>query len=624
MSNQDDVDTVRSRTDILQVVAPYVALKRSGRIWKGLCPFHNEKTPSFQVNPDLGRWHCFGQCSEGGDVFKFIQKVDNLSFPEALERLALKAGVTLTRSQSRSRDTVPVGEKDRLYAALNAAVGYYRSSLAENDQARSYLFGRGIQSETIEAFEIGYAGGDWDTLPRHLDRVGIARDDAVRAGILAVSERGGHYDKLRGRIVFPIVDVQGRTIAFGGRLMQPVAERPKYLNSAETPLFSKSKTLYGLSRARKAIADAGEAIVVEGYLDVITCHQGGFHNVVATLGTSLTEEHALIIGRLARRVLLAFDSDAAGIKAAQRANSIFEAQGLEVRMLVLPKGEDPDSIINAGRSEEFKQAISGALMVSEYRLKQVLTTILPTTSEIERTNIFQREILPILRATKSVTERENYIRLCARAHPLYASGAAMAEEQIRQDVDGRPAWTPSSRQLFGGRSKSYNKDSTSGPYSREYKRPIGPRQSAIKVANGLEKAEETIVQALLDPKLEHFRLLSEQLNLETFVRPVFARLVRHLIDSPGPTGVQIALEDPDLSADPAVARILLDPPDKLPELPEKAIVECMQMLTRHKEEETLVKLRELSRSGNLQANELYTKIMRERKGAGSIQKLNAQ
>jgi DNA primase catalytic core len=619
MSTRDDVDTVRSRTDILQVVAPYVALKRSGKIWKGLCPFHNEKTPSFQVNPDFGHWHCFGQCGEGGDVFKFIQKIDNLTFPEALERLALKAGVTLTRESNRTSSVVPSGEKDRLYAALNAAVDYYRSSLSGSQHALDYLSQRNISTETIDYYQLGYAGGDWDTLPRFLDQRGVRRDDAVKAGILIASDRGGHFDKLRGRIVFPIVDVQNRPVAFGGRLIQSEPERPKYLNSSETPLFSKSKTLYGLSRARKAISELGEAIIVEGYLDVIACHQGGFLNTVATLGTSLTEEHALIIGRLARRVLLAFDSDAAGVKAALRANSIFEAQEIEVRILAISEGDDPDSMISSGRSEDFRYSIANAVPLNEYRLKQILAGVDSGVSERDREVLFQREIMPILRSTRSVIERERYVRMCAPLHPFYATGSALAEDQIRQEIDGKRV-DPNSRQFAGNRGQ--NGVNQGGYYSRDYKRPVSTRQSVISVVSGIEKAEEVIIQTLIDANPDHICLLTERLRSGSFVRPAFGKLAEHLLRMPGAEGAQAALQDPELSSDPAVAETLLGRHVPIPGITIEVISDSLQLLTRHAEDQTLAKLRELSRSGDLQANELYTKIMRERKGARTDDKLS--
>jgi DNA primase len=615
MSNRDDIELVRSRTDILQVVAPYVSLKQSGKVWKGLCPFHNEKTPSFQVTPDLDRWYCFGQCGEGGDAIKFIQKVDNLTFPEALERLAIKAGVTLTRDPAYARETAPVGERDRLYAAMNAAVRYYLLSLRDSSVAKDYLTHRGMRDETIEQYQIGYAGGDWNALPEFMQKSDVPAADAVKAGILVAREHGGYYDKLRGRIVFPIVDVQNRTVGFGGRLIQAEEGRPKYLNSAETPLFSKSKTLYGLSKARKAITDLGEAIVVEGYLDVITCHQAGFLNVVATLGTSLTEEHALILGRLTRRVLLAFDSDAAGVKAAQRANVIFEAQEIDVRILGIPRGEDPDSLINSGRSEEFKLAIAGAVPVNECRLRQIIDSVESGMSERDLTTLIQREIVPILRATRSVIERERYVRLCAPLHPLYASGSSLAEEQIRQEVDGHRAWT-SPRSYTPNRI--YQKDGSSGSYARDQRRSIGVRQAAISVISGVGRAEDMIIQALVDGDPEHVALLQECLSPEKFVRPALAKLASTLLNAPGADGVREALDDQELASNNDVVEILLGRREPVQGINEKGLRDSLLILDRHAEEQTLSKLRALGREGNLQANALYTKIMRERKGARPV------
>ena len=298
MADRSDIDEVRARIDLVSVVERYVTLKRTGNKLKGLCPFHQEKTPSFTVSPDIGRWHCFGSCAEGGDVFKFVQKIENLSFPEALERLALQANVTLTSRRpgadsSMGSDTprTEAGEKDRIYKINALALRFYRDVLARSSVARDYLQERGLAYAASEAFSLGFAADEWDGLCRYLTGKGVALADAEKAGLVTIGERGT-FDKLRGRLIFPIFDVQERPIAFGGRLIAEARPgQPKYWNSPETPVFSKSRTLYGLWRARKAIAAREQAVVVEGYTDVIACHQAGFENVVATLGTSLTEEH---------------------------------------------------------------------------------------------------------------------------------------------------------------------------------------------------------------------------------------------------------------------------------------------------------------------------------------------
>ncbi len=443
MADRSDIDEVRTRTDLVSVVERYVTLKRAGRQLKGLCPFHQEKTPSFVVSPEIGYWKCFGQCGEGGDVFKFIQKIENLTFPEALERLALQAGVTLTSRQPRAAGgadaAVPseAGSKDRLRQINALALRFYRDVLERSPVARDYLQERGLAHEAQGNFQLGFAAEDWDGLCRFLTRSGVNLADAEKAGLVTIGERGA-FDKLRGRLVFPILDVHERPIAFGGRLIGDARpNQPKYWNSPETPLFSKGREMYGLWRARKAIAAREQAVVVEGYTDVIACHQAGFENVVATLGTSLTEEHVQTLARLASVVLLAFDADSAGLKAAGRAAQIFEAQEVDVRVLDLPEGEDPDSLLKAGKRRVFEQAMETALPLTEYRIKRLIRQG-PAESERDRVALFRRA-LPILAMVPSILEREQYVKLLAPYHPHYGAGAAFAEEHIRQDVAGHMA-----------------------------------------------------------------------------------------------------------------------------------------------------------------------------------------
>ena len=439
MADRSDIDEVRRRTDLVSVVEKYVTLKRAGKGLAGLCPFHKEKTPSFHVNPELGLWKCFGQCSEGGDVFKFVQKIENLSFPETLERLALRAGVTLTPrgGQHPSQPDRPAGgsgdERAQLYRINALALRFYREMLMKSPAAQEYLRGRGIDHAAAEAFALGFAPDSWDLLATHLTRQGVASADAERAGLVSRNDRGGYFDKLRGRLIFPIFDVQDRPIAFGGRLLGEAGPgSPKYWNSPETPVFSKSRTLYGLGRARKSIADVGRAVVVEGYTDVVAAHQAGFENVVATLGTSLTEEHVKTLARLAPVVLLAFDADSAGLRAAFRAAEIFEAQDVEVRVLDLPEGEDPDSLLRAGRRLVFERAMDEAMPLVQYRLESLIRKG-DTQTEPGRLALFKKA-LPVLASVPSVIEREQYVKRLAPFHPQYSAGAVYAEEHIRQDV----------------------------------------------------------------------------------------------------------------------------------------------------------------------------------------------
>jgi len=497
MAERSDIDEVRARIDIVSVVEKYVTLKRAAGKLKGLCPFHQEKTPSFVVSPEIGRWHCFGSCSEGGDVFKFVQKIENLSFPEALERLALQANVTLTEWKPRADTSVgsgsapvsPAGERERLYQVNALALRFYRDTLRRSPVAREYLQERGLAHAIQEAFSIGYAADEWDGLCRFLSQQGANLADAEKAGLLAQGEHG-YYDRLRGRLIFPILDVQNRPIAFGGRLIAEARPgQPKYWNSPETPIFSKSKTLYGLPKARKAMADRQQAVVVEGYTDVVACHQAGIENVVATLGTSLTEEHVQILARLSSTVLLAFDADSAGLKAAGRAAQIFEAQEVEVRVLDLPQGEDPDSLLRSGRERIFALALEEALPLTEYRIQRLIRQG-PIESERDRVLLFKKA-MPILATVPSILEREQYVKLLAPYHPQYSAGAAFAEEHIRQDV-----------------ASHMNGQSTAHLSGQRDRQPWGGRRPAPMLApptggGATEQAERHLLRALVseDPAL---------------------------------------------------------------------------------------------------------------------------
>ena len=279
------VEEIKERCDLVEVISAHVALKKRGKNFTGPCQFHNEKTPgAFTVNQENQFWKCYG-CGEGGDVFEFVQKIDNLTFPQAVEQLAKKAGVTIERSEQSERE---YSERDRILKANNIACAFFRNSLQRSAKAKEYLADRGLTAEAIERYKLGYAPDGWDGLLNHLTEQRIAIGDAVKAGLLVARESStGFYDRFRDRLIFPIVDASDRIIAFGGRSFGD--EQPKYLNSPETPLFVKNKTLYCLNIARKAIPTDGRVIVVEGYMDAITTQSAGFVSTVATLGTALTD-----------------------------------------------------------------------------------------------------------------------------------------------------------------------------------------------------------------------------------------------------------------------------------------------------------------------------------------------
>ncbi|MCS7066409.1 MAG: DNA primase, partial [Fimbriimonadales bacterium] len=358
-------EEIRERIDLVELVSGYVRLERAGSNFKGLCPFHTERTPSFYVSPSLNRFHCFG-CGASGDAFAFLMRIEGVSFREALRRLAERAGVELRESppEQETQD-----EHNRLRRAVFAAHFYYRQCLQRAPRARQYLQQRGLTPETIERFQLGYAPDGWDYLLRFLQKHQITPEDALNAGLVRQGEHG-YYDYLRDRIVFPIHDPSGRVIAFGGRALGN--EEPKYLNTPETPLFEKRHTLYGWHLARGAIVRQQRAIVVEGYMDLIMLHQYGFEHAVATLGTAFTEHHAGRLRRIAEQVYLLYDSDNAGVRAALRAAEVLHAAGIPALIVALPTGEDPDSLLQKAGAEALQQALDAAHPASLFGLEQIL------------------------------------------------------------------------------------------------------------------------------------------------------------------------------------------------------------------------------------------------------------
>jgi DNA primase len=346
----EDRDVVRERTDIVQVVSQHLQLKKAGRdSMVGLCPFHAEKTPSLSVSPSKQLYYCFG-CGEGGDVFKFMQKVESLSFTEAVERLAGPAGVTLRYEGETPADRRTAGHRQALHRANAEAAGEFHRMLlqgGEATEARAYLASRGISKESVEKFGIGYAPGYPDFLLRRLSRR-LSPELLVEAGLVAKDGRGELRDRFRGRVMFPIHDLSGNAVGFGGRLLAGPNAPPsaaKYVNSPETPVYHKGNLLYNLNRAKADVTRLGNAFLVEGYTDVIALDQAGIHTAVATCGTALGEDHVRLLARFAEKAVLAFDSDEAGARAAERAFEFFEKHPVELAVLILPKGQDPADFV---------------------------------------------------------------------------------------------------------------------------------------------------------------------------------------------------------------------------------------------------------------------------------------
>jgi len=427
------VDEVKSRLDIVDVISDYVELRKSGRNYSALCPFHSEKTPSFFVFPETQTWHCFGACGEGGDVFTFIMKRENLSFGEALRLLARRAGVELeplTPEQARA-----AAQRERLREVMSAAATYYHNQLLHSpagEEARAYLRRRELTVETVERFQLGYAPDKWEALKGHLLGRGYALADLVAAGLVVEREDGsGSYDRFRHRLMIPIRDSRGQVIAFGGRVLRE-EDVPKYLNSPQTPIFDKSATLFGLDLARETIRRRDQAVIVEGYMDVLQAHQHGFTNVVASMGTSLTEDQLRSLTRLTTNLVLALDADAAGARATLRGLEMArEALGREMvpvitpqglvryegrlqvalHITILPQGQDPDDVIRADPAR-WSQLVDAALPVLDYYF-QALTADLDLGSPKGKAEAVRR-LAPILNEIGDPVEREHYLQRLAR------------------------------------------------------------------------------------------------------------------------------------------------------------------------------------------------------------------
>lgn len=417
------LDEIRDRTDIVDLIGSYITLKRAGTSYKALCPFHREKTPSFNVHPARQVFHCFG-CGAGGDVFKFVMLHENVDFMDAVRLLAQRAGIALEFTDAeRSEES----RKDLLYKAHEEAARFYHDVLLHHpsaEAARAYLKQRQLGPEVIERFGLGYAPGGFDIMERFAEKRGFSLEQLEAAGLIAKNEQGRRYDRFRERLMFPIRDLSGKVIAFSGRILTKDERIAKYLNSPETPLFRKSRTLFAMDRARTSIIEQRLCMLCEGQIDVIRCHMAGFTNTVAALGTAITEEHAAVIKRHADHVVLVMDADEAGQKSALRSAEIFLGADLAVDVAVLPVGEDPDSLILKHGADALRAVLDRTRSVVDFQvdvlaaredLKQdagvrrvaraVLDTVRRSSSEVQRTRML-RDLSARLGLTEHILREE--------------------------------------------------------------------------------------------------------------------------------------------------------------------------------------------------------------------------
>ncbi|MGD8560882.1 MAG: DNA primase [Desulfarculaceae bacterium] len=410
---QDKIDEIRLAADIVQIVGSRVRLVKKGKDFWGLCPFHSDSDPSFKVDREKGTWYCFG-CSEGGSVFNFIMKDEGLSFPEAVREVASRCGIALPPPKLNPAQRRALQERERLLEVLERAASYYQAQLGSADakEARRYLHQqRGLTQQNIKDFSLGWAQESWESLRRHLISQGVDEGLAIKAGLLAPRDRGGAYDRFRGRVIFPIRDLGGRVISFGGRILGP--GEPKYLNGPESPVFKKSASLYNLDRARALMRRNDRALVVEGYFDVITMAAQGFAETVAPLGTALTASQARRLKGQASDIVLVFDGDQAGLKAAERSLPVFLGEGISPRVLLLPSGEDPDSYLRQEGPKSLEQDLDRARPLTEMVLDRIVASGDLSTPE-GRSAVVGRAA-QVIKSIRDLIARTGYVQRLALA-----------------------------------------------------------------------------------------------------------------------------------------------------------------------------------------------------------------
>jgi DNA primase len=428
---------IKDRLDLVEVISSYIATKKSGANYKATCPFHNEKTASLMISPQKQIWHCFG-CGEGGDVFGFVMRYENLDFKEALQQLAQKAGVTLPERSSHAGEEKKVTQD--LIRINNFTAKFYNAQLESPTaaEAKKYLADRGLNEITIKKWEIGFAPDGFDALIKALQAKKVTSQDALMAGVVAKNDRGNIFDRFRNRIVFPIRNYTGDVAGFTARVL-PSAEESgrektgKYINSPETPVYNKSKILFGLFEAKASIRRVDEAVVVEGQMDCITAHQAGFDNTVATSGTAMTEDHLRLIGRLTKNIKFCFDSDSAGIAALRRAGEIAMAMGFRIKVINLPKdAKDPDELIRSNPSV-WRKVVTDGVWFIDYYLDLAEQQF--TFGSIEQKKYITAEVMPLLKFINDPLEEGHYIRLMSERF-------AVTENELRSALKTSPAAQP--------------------------------------------------------------------------------------------------------------------------------------------------------------------------------------
>lgn len=416
------IEDIKNKLSIIDVVSPYIKLTKAGRYHKGLSPFTKEKTPSFFVSPDRGTYYCFSS-NQGGDIFTFIEKMEGVDFKGALKILAEKAGVEIVYEAPKKKDA-----RDKLYQAVSLAEQFYREQLQGSDAAKEYAKSRGITGETARDWGIGYAPDDWRVFLTYAEEKGIDVPTLLNAGLIKESDgkKGTYYDRFRNRLMFPIRDIAGRTVGFSGRTMGDDAA--KYLNSPETDIYKKSEILYGLDKAKQEIRSRGYVLVVEGQMDLILCQQAGFLNTIALSGTAFTPTQMSLVMRFAKNVMLALDSDRAGISSAQKSATLALSMGCKVKVVPMPEGEDPADIIMKDE-KVFADMVKKSVHIIDFLTAHYMHMSKDTRDALE---LVERQVLPLIKAIQSPIEREHFVGEVAGMLSVSPTSVAEALASVKE------------------------------------------------------------------------------------------------------------------------------------------------------------------------------------------------
>ncbi|MFA6636287.1 MAG: DNA primase [Candidatus Omnitrophota bacterium] len=565
MIPRETIDNILDRSDIVEILSDYVQLKRSGRNFKACCPFHNEKTPSFVVSPDKQIYHCFG-CHAGGNVIDFLMKHESLEFPEAVRVLASKAGVEIPETTNRSGEGESVST--RVYEANKVAGAFYRNMLngEKGRNALKYLNSRGITSQTVSTFGLGYAPDEWESLSRYCRSKKISVEILRKAGLTVPSDKGRNdYDRFRSRIIFPIYNERDTIVAFGGRVMDN--RLPKYINSPETPVYSKSNILYGLNFSKKGIREKGYAVLVEGYLDVIMPFQHGVINVVATSGTALTLRQVDILKKYTDTVVMVFDSDQAGEAASLRGLEILVENGLKVKVATLPKGDDPDSFVSREGSASFYAVVEDAKTLFDYKLD-----LLFAQKGKKDIGAIVDGMLPTIAKISNAVIQSDYIRTLAEKLGIHEASLRVEMGKIKSD---RP----------------YRYEKPQGKYSL----PEAVRNSELYIL-GLSLASA-----------KRFSLVQKELGSDAFRDPAVRTIMseaKRIFDLGNDTTLNQAKLLGRLRDDERARNVLLQAMAKVDiiEDPDKAVRDCISCLKKENREERLKSLAEKLKQAQVNAD----------------------